>query len=151
MEPRVKSPIPRSLTLADANGATMPTAGKQAGTIQTMKLDDFLLEDYKLKIAYLTNHFDRMWSRFNFFVGIETATMAAFAAILGLPDGASHVIFVAVFGLFMGLVWWIAGSQDRYLVGHYRSHVAKATESLRDVEKDDRICPTADGLARRCY
>jgi len=42
-----------------------------------MELDDFLLEDYKLKIAYLTNHFDRMWNRFNFFVGIETATRLA--------------------------------------------------------------------------
>ncbi len=30
----------------------------------------FLLEDYKLKVGYLTAHLTRMWTRFNFFVTI---------------------------------------------------------------------------------
>jgi hypothetical protein len=35
--------------------------------------EDFALEDYKQKINYLTAHFTRMWTRFNYFVAIETA------------------------------------------------------------------------------
>jgi hypothetical protein len=34
---------------------------------------EFLLSDYELKVEYLTEHFGRMWTRFNYFVGIESA------------------------------------------------------------------------------
>ena len=34
---------------------------------------DFLIKDYELKVGYLTQHFGRMWTRFNYFVGIESA------------------------------------------------------------------------------
>ena len=30
----------------------------------------FLIDDYKLKVGYLSDHFGRMWTRFNFFVTI---------------------------------------------------------------------------------
>ena len=30
---------------------------------------DVLLEDYKLKLDYLTAQYDRMWNRFNFLLG----------------------------------------------------------------------------------
>ena len=35
--------------------------------------EDFLLEDYKQKISCLTAHLAGMWTRFNFFVTIESA------------------------------------------------------------------------------
>src|SRR5437763_10290349 len=35
--------------------------------------EDFALEDYKQKSSYLSAHFTRMWTRFNYFVAIETA------------------------------------------------------------------------------
>lgn len=35
--------------------------------------EDFALEDFKQKISYLTAHFTRMWTPFNYFVAIETA------------------------------------------------------------------------------
>jgi hypothetical protein len=34
---------------------------------------DVLLEDYKQRIGYLTNHLNRMWTCFNFFVSTESA------------------------------------------------------------------------------
>jgi len=34
---------------------------------------DFLLRDYELNVCYLSVHFQRMWTRFNFFVTIESA------------------------------------------------------------------------------
>ena len=34
---------------------------------------DFLVKDYELKVGYLTQQFDRMWTRFNYCVGIESA------------------------------------------------------------------------------
>jgi hypothetical protein len=37
------------------------------------RFSDFVQKDYELKVAYLTNHFQRMWTRFNYFVLIEAA------------------------------------------------------------------------------
>src|SRR5688500_16231412 len=37
---------------------------------------DFLLIDYQVKAQYLTEHFGRMWTRFNFFLTIESAMFA---------------------------------------------------------------------------
>jgi hypothetical protein len=34
---------------------------------------DALVKDYELKVGYLTQHFSCMWTRFNYFVGIESA------------------------------------------------------------------------------
>jgi hypothetical protein len=36
------------------------------------RLREFLVEDYKLKVGYLTEHFSRVWTRFNFFISLET-------------------------------------------------------------------------------
>jgi len=47
-----------------------------SGTTDVVKVlppKDFLIKDYELKIGYLTQHFSRMWTRFNYFVGIESA------------------------------------------------------------------------------
>jgi hypothetical protein len=49
----------------------MTTASNDASKALPPK--DFLLNDYDLKVRYLTDHFDRMWTRFNYFVGIESA------------------------------------------------------------------------------
>ena len=37
---------------------------------------DFLVKDYELKIRYLSDHFSRMWNRFNYFVAIESALIS---------------------------------------------------------------------------
>ena len=38
-------------------------------------LDSLLVKDYELKVRYLTDHFSRMWTRFNYFVTIQTALL----------------------------------------------------------------------------
>jgi len=35
--------------------------------------EDFVLEDNKQKISYLTNHFTRVWTYFNYFIAIKSA------------------------------------------------------------------------------
>jgi hypothetical protein len=37
----------------------------------------FLQRDYELKIKYLSNHFSRMWTLFNFFLVLEPGLSAA--------------------------------------------------------------------------
>jgi hypothetical protein len=37
---------------------------------------DFLVKDYELKILYLCDHYTRMWSRFNYFVAIQSTLVS---------------------------------------------------------------------------
>ena len=85
---------------------------------------DFLVKDYELKVRYLTDHFSRMWTRFNYFVGIESALVGG-KLIFG--DGKLS-IEVAVVGAIVSLVWYVMGAEDRFLVRVYREHVKDAAD-----------------------
>src|SRR5947209_2871311 len=87
----------------------------------------FLEKDYELKVAYLTNHFTRMWQRFNFFVVFEGLALTALFTAMG--SGAALVrngTLISAFGLAASLCWYAFGAQDKYLVEVYRSHVEQA-------------------------
>ncbi len=94
---------------------------------------DFLAKDYELKISYLTDHFSRMWTRFNFFVGIQTALIGG--TILSHDGKLGNGL--PVVGAALGFIWYVMGAEDRYLVEIYRKHVAEAGGLLaRSLQKD---------------
>ena len=90
----------------------------------------FLLEDYKLKLAYLNAHSDRMWTRFNYFVTIEAALLAVFAvANAGTFKQRAHWAALAAF--VTSVVWWTVGARDRFLWRAGRRNVDRAASRLR--------------------
>jgi hypothetical protein len=92
-----------------------------------------LLEDYKLKIEYLTAHFDRMWKRFQIFVGIQSALFAFYFQFLFTADGKRlqpNAWLFAVLGFSSALMVAFFGAQDRYLVQRYRDAVKEAGVKL---------------------
>jgi len=85
----------------------------------------FLQRDYELKVGYLTNHFTRMWTRFNFFVTIESALLGSrfvFAPQLGWQ--------AALLGTLLSLTWYVFGAQDRFLVRIYRHNMRLSGEEV---------------------
>jgi hypothetical protein len=91
----------------------------------------FLLEDYKQKIAYLTAHFQRLWTRFNFFVTIEAAVAAfMFTSNRTFATFALDLIGVEV---AVTLMWWVFGAEDRFLVRVYRKQVRDAADKLMNL------------------
>ena len=80
----------------------------------TVTPEDIALEDYKQKISYLTAHFTRMWTRFNYFVAIETALVDGKFLI---PSNVSSRA-LAIAGVLISAVWYVMGAEDRYLVRH---------------------------------
>jgi hypothetical protein len=92
------------------------------------RFSDFALKDYELKVAYLTNHFQRMWTRFNYFVIIEAALLGG-RTIFGEQ---SLTVPGIVFGVGLSAVWYVMGAEDRYLVQVYRKHVDDAAKLLGD-------------------
>ncbi|MFH0343768.1 MAG: hypothetical protein ACHBNF_16965 [Chromatiales bacterium] len=87
---------------------------------------DFLVTDYELKVQYLTDHFGRMWTRFNYFVGIESALVSG-KLIFGNGKLSPEI---AIVGAVVSLIWYVMGAEDRFLVRVYRGHVKDAADLL---------------------
>jgi len=88
------------------------------------RFSDFALRDYELKIQYLTSHFQRMWTRFNYFVVIQAALIG------GKTIFGNKAVSIAGFGLCLSLVWYVMGAEDRFLVQRYRDQVKEAAALL---------------------
>ena len=93
-----------------------------------MKPEDFLIKDYELKINYLTNQFQRMWTRFNFFLTIESGLIGG-QFIIGNGKFNQELAFA---GAVISLIWYIFGAEDRYLVRIYRKHVQNAAQRINE-------------------
>jgi hypothetical protein len=92
---------------------------------------EFNKKDYELKINYLSNHFTRMWNRFNFFLVLEAGISAALWVWLKEKGGfIPQAPALAWVGLVSGLVWYAFGAQDRYLVEVYRNQVEAAGKEI---------------------
>ena len=69
--------------------------------------EPFLVKDYELKVQYLTNHLSRMWTRFNYFVTIESALLGGKVAF---GDGKLSPQLV-VLGFFVSVIWYVMGAE----------------------------------------
>jgi hypothetical protein len=91
--------------------------------------ENFLLKDYEQKISYLTNHLQRMWTRFNFFVTFEAALLGGKVLLVG--DKPTPV--VGFVGVILSVVWYVMGAQDRFLSDFYRWQVKEAADRVQNV------------------
>jgi hypothetical protein len=98
--------------------------------------DQRLLEEYKIQVQSLANHYTRLWTRFNFFITLHTALLVALVGLFRDRDLSADAIPLTALGVFMGLIWYVIGAQDRYLVTFYRRQIAHAADRL--APKDDR-------------
>lgn len=96
---------------------------------KTDSVGAFLQKDYDHKIGYLKDHFSRMWTRFNYFIGIETAITGGKILWAG---GEVSMDWFSWLGVIVSFFWYMMGSQDRYLAEHYRKQVEEAGKRLAD-------------------
>jgi hypothetical protein len=105
----------------------------------------FLKDDYKYKIDYLTAHMARMWTRFNFFVTLETALLGGRVLLIG--DKPAPMVGAA--GIVLSLIWYVMGAQDRFLMDFYRWQVMEAAERVKEglgiPKKNDTLEKEEDG------
>jgi hypothetical protein len=92
--------------------------------------EQFRLEDYKLKLAYLDAHSNRMWTRFNYFVTIEAA-LVGFFTIAASDQFQQRAPWAALIESILSLSWWAVGARDRFLWRAGRRNVEHAAEKLR--------------------
>jgi hypothetical protein len=87
----------------------------------------FLIEDYRQKVQYLKDHFARIWTRFNYFLTLQSALFGA--AIISIEK---YQWRVPAFGVFISVLWYLTGAQDRYLVDLYRKQIQKAVLKIKE-------------------
>jgi hypothetical protein len=74
--------------------------------------------------------FGRMWTRFNYFVGIETALIGG-KLIFGNRKLSPEV---AIVGVVVSLIWYVMGGEDRFLV-RSSYHAAEQVRALSLVHR----------------
>jgi hypothetical protein len=87
---------------------------------------NFLFEDYKIKLDYVTKQYERLWRRFDFFLTVELALFGFLGYITFNARMPEATIFPALLGLAVSVLWYIAGAQDRWLVEVYRDRAKEA-------------------------
>src|ERR1044072_5091252 len=95
-----------------------------------MTREEFYVEDYKIAVGYLSEQYERLWQRFNFFLTVHTALIGVAGWLYLDEQDTAHEILVAVPGLILGLLWYAVGAQDRYLPEGYRARVAWAATPI---------------------
>jgi hypothetical protein len=92
-----------------------------------------LLEEYKLGVQYLTNHLTRLWTRFSFFLTLETALVVALLSLLrDGQDGRLSPAALVIPGVavLLSVSWYVTGAQDRFLVVVYRHQIGDIVRRL---------------------
>ena len=96
---------------------------------------DFLDRDYQRKIDYLSQQFTRMWTRFNFFITLESSLVAG---KLFFHTNA-HDSWLACAGVCLSFCWYVFGANDKHLVNEYKYAVEKASEKLKLLLDLDKV------------
>ena len=104
-----------------------------------MNIDEFRVDDYKLKLDYLKSQFDRMWQRFNYFLTIEVTLFGAFGWLAFEKPNPQASLVTALLGLAVSGLWYVIGAQDRALVEFYRASVDDAAEHIAPEYKDRHV------------
>jgi len=102
-----------------------------SGEPQRDDLVDFYVGDLKNKVTFLDGHFNRMWTRFNFFLTIESAL---FVLLFKPLDGISlrqHAVTIAPVGLVLCLLWYFFGREDRYQVALQRRLIEGTVREIK--------------------
>ena len=93
-----------------------------------MELKEYLIKDFELKIRFLTDHFSRMWTRFNFFLVTETAIVSG-KIIFAKSDETNIALLFT--GLIVSILWYLMSAEDKFLVDIYRAGSKKHFGSWR--------------------
>ena len=109
---------------------TMTCDQLKEGDVTDEQLEDerlkFLIEDYRQKVQYLKDHLTRIWTRFNFFLTLQTAIFGT-----TIISTEKYQWRVPAFGIFISALWYFVGAQDRYLVELYRKQIQNAVLKIK--------------------
>jgi hypothetical protein len=88
--------------------------------------------EYELALRALSEHMQRMWMRFNFFLTLESGLAVGLVFAGGEGSFTDAALYFLIGQVVLSLVWWVFGSQDRYLVRTYRDEIQVRWRLVKD-------------------
>jgi hypothetical protein len=100
--------------------------------------NDFLKDVYKLRIQFYSEHTSRMWTRFNFLLTAEIGLFGFFLSIWTKQLWQQKLWLFPTVGVFVSLVWYILGAQDRYYFEGFRKQIQYLEKEItKELEIED--------------
>lgn len=123
--------------MVDRPDSSFPTDTEIIDIAANSASHQFLLDDYKLKVQYLTDQFSRMWARLSYFVTVELALFGALGYVVFDSDGRDLRVapVVVTLGAVVSAAWYVVGAQDRFLVTAYRDDMRATANLMSEVLK----------------
>lgn len=110
---------------------------------------NFLVEAYKTRIQFFSDHANRTWTRFNILLTVELALSGVFLNILfEKGNSVGRLWMLPAFGIVVSLLWYILAAQDTYAYLGYRNQIISVEELvIREVGVSDfpRFNPLGSG------
>ena len=76
---------------------------------------NFLVEAYKTRIQFFSDHANRTWTRFNILLTVELALSGVFLNIsFEKGNSVGRLWMLPAFGIVVSLLWYILAAQDTY-------------------------------------
>jgi hypothetical protein len=85
--------------------------------------NDFLKDAYQLRIQFYSDHTSRMWTRFNFLLTAEIGVLGFLITKWADPLWQEKLWLFPSAGIFISLIWYILGAQDRYYFEGFRNQI----------------------------
>jgi hypothetical protein len=103
--------------------------------------DTLLLSDYEIKVRYYSDTMQRVWTRFNFFLTVQSGLAAGL--VFSQNDGAiaGSAIYFLIVEAFLSLIWWVFGAQDRWTIATLRAQVAESWNLLANMSSCASVLP----------
>jgi hypothetical protein len=99
-------------------------------------MEDHAFEDFKLKLDYLKSQYERLLTRFNYFLTVEIA-LFGFLGWLVFEKLNVAALRVPVFlGALVSLLWYIVAAEDQALVKEYQDRAESSAERLGEFATD---------------
>ena len=85
--------------------------------------NDFLKDVYRLRVQLYSEFSGRMWTRFNFLLTAEIGVLGFLITNSTNPEWIEELWLFPAVGIFISLIWYILGAQDRYYFEGFRKQV----------------------------
>lgn len=100
----------------------------------------YLLEAYKIAVDYLSGYVDRIYTRFNIFLGVDIALAGIYAGVLFNSKSITNAgkVLVLSLGLIISLLLYIQSAQDRYALKAHRVRINRMRALIeKQIGRDD--------------
>ncbi len=86
----------------------------------------FLLEAYKTRIQFFSQHATRTWNRFNLLLTVELALSGFFLKLwFGRCENSPNLWLLPVLGMLASIIWYLLAAQDLNAYLGYRDQISE--------------------------